>query len=616
MDIISQNIPILYRSGAPAGTDLGSLGTVWIDLVANTSYTLVDVTAGVATWAANASTADALLPSAAGVVEASKLIQVDASGNLNYSGGYISNDQTTTNMMSKGTVYRFDGANDYITVPHSTQLDPNGSDWGLHLQIYAEDFTPAWAGTLVGKIQDTNNRWQLDVNSNGTLKLFGRDAGTTIWDAQTDANPFTDGAWHTIDISVVHGTSILFYINGILQASTTTTLTSGLIANTGAFYISSFTTTPSPLASSMAGISVSNFAPTAAEVKDLISGNIPFKWQYGSQTAKLTEAMTANNLPFDLNPRVTASNDTVATELCTKVVIDGTASNNHYISDIVGTSYFVVGKRFKVLADIYIPSGQLFSQLATGIAIDSTSSTTVNARANFITPTPDAWQLQIELCDQIFTAASVGRDLMINMANSGSVVLNGDSSSYFAIKNINVIQLGAVALYDQTSISETYWYDKANGNDGAVTGAEVLNAPSVSPLLALHSEYIRIQPGGTPGTNINCTQLDGYAFNQSPLTDGVVGKSGTTGSFSLSADGKILTINVGKKVVGIISASLGVHDLNSSSVTELYTPQVYYTSGNISITMVKRGAAGTIDLTTILDSGDDTRIMLAYVTAT
>ncbi len=149
-----------------------------------------------------------------------------------------------------------------------------------------------------------------------------------------------------------------------------------------------------------------------------------------------------------------------------------------------------------------------------------------------------------------------------------------------------------------------------------MTGAEVLNAPSVSPLLALHSEYIRIQPGGTPGTNINCTQLDGYAFNQSPLTDGVVGKSGTTGSFSLSADGKILTINVGKKVVGIISASLGVHDLNSSSVTELYTPQVYYTSGNISITMVKRGAAGTIDLTTILDSGDDTRIMLAYVTAT
>jgi hypothetical protein len=30
-------------------------------------------------------------------------------------------------------------------------------------------------------------------------------------------------------------------------------------------------------------------------------------------------------------------------------------------------------------------------------------------------------------------------------------------------------------MIDQTSISETTWYDKANGNDGAVTGASVLN---------------------------------------------------------------------------------------------------------------------------------------------
>jgi hypothetical protein len=57
---------------------------------------------------------------------------------------------------------------------------------------------------------------------------------------------------------------------------------------------------------------IGNFAPTAAEVKDLISGNIPFKWQYGSQTESsnsLTQigavalydqtSITANNW-FDL----------------------------------------------------------------------------------------------------------------------------------------------------------------------------------------------------------------------------------------------------------------------------------------------------------------------------
>ena len=160
---------------------------------------------------------------------------------------------------------------------------------------------------------------------------------------------------------------------------------------------------------------------------------------YLNPTPVLSEALTANQGSLDANVRVTVSNDTVATELCTKVVIDGTASNNHYLSDVDGTSYFVVGQRFKVLADIYIPSGQLFSQLATGISINNASSTTVNARADFITPTPDAWQLQIELCDQIFTAASVGRDLMINMAQGGTVSISGDSSAYFAIKNIAVI---------------------------------------------------------------------------------------------------------------------------------------------------------------------------------
>jgi hypothetical protein len=36
------------------------------------------------------------------------------SGDQNLGGGYISNDQTTTNMMSKGTVYRFDGVDDVV----------------------------------------------------------------------------------------------------------------------------------------------------------------------------------------------------------------------------------------------------------------------------------------------------------------------------------------------------------------------------------------------------------------------------------------------------------------------------------------------------------------------
>jgi hypothetical protein len=40
------------------------------------------------------------------------------SGDQNLGGGYISNEQTTTNMMSKGTVYRFGGGTNHVAISH------------------------------------------------------------------------------------------------------------------------------------------------------------------------------------------------------------------------------------------------------------------------------------------------------------------------------------------------------------------------------------------------------------------------------------------------------------------------------------------------------------------
>ena len=43
-------------------------------------------------------------------------------GDLNGGGGHILNEQTTTNMMSKGTVYRFDGVNDIVSMGTSSGI--------------------------------------------------------------------------------------------------------------------------------------------------------------------------------------------------------------------------------------------------------------------------------------------------------------------------------------------------------------------------------------------------------------------------------------------------------------------------------------------------------------
>jgi hypothetical protein len=119
-----------------------------------------------------------------------------------------------------------------------------------------------------------------------------------------------------------------------------------------------------------------NFAPTASEVKDLISGNIPFKWQYGSQTAQTSGTLE------------------------------------------VGQAYIIDDW---ITADDFTNVG--------GANVDGTIFVATGT-------TPTTW------------------------TNSSSLR-----------------PLGAVALYDQTSISETYWGDVANNNDGAVTGATVLNQP-------------------------------------------------------------------------------------------------------------------------------------------
>jgi hypothetical protein len=192
------------------------------------------------------------------------------------------------------------------------------------------------------------------------------------------------------------------------------------------------------------------------------------------------------------------------------------------------------------------------------------------------------------------------------------------SGQYAYIDEVEIKALGAVALYTQDSISETAWYDKANGNDGAVTGAEVLNPPSVTPLSAMHSTLIKIEPGATAGTNINVTDVSATAmFNPLAITDATnLAKSGTSGSFSLNAGGSEIAMALGRDVVGVLSISIATHDINSSSTTEMYVAPPLTTSGNIVFRLRKRGSSAAVDWTTVMDAGDRCDIIVSYVTAT
>jgi hypothetical protein len=132
------------------------------------------------------------------------------------------------------------------------------------------------------------------------------------------------------------------------------------------------------------------------------------------------------------------------------------------------------------------------------------------------------------------------------------------------------------------------------------------------------STRLNFQPGATPGTNINVSTNDGggRSYNSPSITNATnLAKSGTSGSFSLNAAGTILTLNLTEDVIGCLGISIVIHDINSSSTTEMYFPDFTVVGSNIDLRLRQRGGTAVVDLTTILDAGDRFDIMMSYITS-
>ena len=580
---ITRDKGIIENASAPTSADVYRVGTIWVDTTNDLSYTLTDVTAGVSTWLKTA-----------GI----------GSGSIDLEGDYLLNDQTTTNMMSKGAVYRFDGVDDVINIGDVADLEFNTAFTVLFSAKFPESTISA-TNTLLGKYLLTGNEreWMIQVGADEKLTVSFGDPSDGTYEGQyiTDSAITNIDEWNDYAITYSAGT-VVVYVNCVAQAGTATTIPTSLYNGTALAQIGAYDTSTDPFGGEMSMVRADNFAMSLAQIKNAFSGNIPFKWQYGSQT----ELVTNGDMELDANwadlgtPTTNERSSTQAHggTYSRKFTVD--AAFEGIKSDALGAR--VIGKAYKLISWVYPDdsttvkiairngdnSGWLYDQETTGL-------------------TQDAWnKIEIDYIEE--TSGSAG----YIQYNSGTT----DSGTWY-IDDVSETKSGAVALYDQTSISETTWYDKANGNDGAVTGAEVLNAPSVTPLLALHMDIVRLQPGGTPGTNINCTQLDGISWNQSALTDTTnLAKDGTGGSFSLNAGGDELLIDVGNEVVGIVSCEVRIHDLNSSHATETYVPLCVYISGGLRLSFYLSGTAAKSDMTTILDAGDLVDVQIAYVTAT
>jgi hypothetical protein len=442
---------------------------------------------------------------------------VDSSGNpigLDLGGGYLLNDQTTTNMMSKGTVYRFDGVNDYVQVPHDASYSPTDGDFSVSFYMYPENITGDHS------IIHKNSGWAVGSNTagfsigieNGKVNCYIRN-GTSGYRGLTSSAVVEVDEWYSVVVvrTVSSGGSIAIYVNGVEETLgfTGSGTADADITNTDAMRFAFDNTASRSFSGELSGVKVFNHALTASEVKDLISGNIPFKWQYGSQTNIITP-----NAGFesDTGSPPTAGNWANNGNHTGTAVADGTAPEGSNTCEVVATGTGGEGSNFFQWAnfgasDLEIGQEYRLTFWAKNISGDTALNVGYNDNLGDFDQsfTLTAGWVQYEIIGQV-DVADGNRDLFFY----------SDATATFRLDLVELVALGAVALYDQTSITANNWFDLANGNTGAVTGASVLQPNAVStdedniPLFSVTSG-ITADTGSAQGNGVLTSSINQIA---------------------------------------------------------------------------------------------------------
>ena len=240
---------------------------------------------------------------------------------------------------------------------------------------------------------------------------------------------------------------------------------------------------------------------------------------------------------------------------------------------------------------------------------------------------------------------SVGDDSMSGLTTGSYNTAIGRASAHTLVSGNQNVLLGYGAITDDSSATNqvVLGYETTGQADNSVTlgnasvtavymasdsGATVHAGNVVSNSNyavegystgrnVLRSIRLNITPGSTPGTNISVDHdaTAGRSFNTPSLTDGTdIANNASNGSFALNDGSTRINVDV-SNAIGMISESILIHDLNSSSTSEMYTTNTTVDSSDISIAIFKRGSQSLVDWRTILDAGDAMTVLISYVSS-
>lgn len=131
------------------------------------------------------------------------------------------------------------------------------------------------------------------------------------------------------------------------------------------------------------------------------------------------------------------------------------------------------------------------------------------------------------------------------------------------------------------------------------------------------SMNIEIRDGGTPGTNLQCAESTQRNFNAPSSTNATtLAKSGTEGSWSLSADGTVITLDLTEDVIGILNVGVMYNDL-ADGAGNTYMVIAEVSGNNILFTLTVAGSTSNIDWTTVTATASDAILFnISFITST
>ena len=404
-----------------------------------------------------------------------------------HSGNYAVDMQNITDLGGSGASYRFDGVDDYITVPDNADLDFGSNSFSISTNILVN----AENVKIVDKYIGTTGYF-LFISSTGTLRpRIGDGVNSVVASAETN---ISDGVWHHVVWVVDRNNDEWYvYVDGILDDTVNISTVTGSVSSGSDLVIGANTSTITEnFDGQISKIQLFSTALTATEVKALYSGaGTEFKYVGASQTALIEDDCVDDDT------------GDWGVEDCT-VAFD----TDHYtVSYSAATQYFYQDNAFTA-----IPSGKLveliyYLKSSDGVLVNAYYGNTHNVNATLIgshTGT-GSW---VKHTDTVFITD--GTEDSFTFYTTMTV---GQS---YDIKGIIFKHIGNVAKYRDKDATPSTWYDASgNGNDGTVTGATLINSQEV---ISLNGGIVEIKeittPAPTSGYGKLYTKTDNVLYFQ------------------------------------------------------------------------------------------------------